>query len=226
MTLTINGSRGPYNNTVPGGFGANTAYNVVALASEKPLAVADAVIEMSPQPHPNVANVDQLIADTIGYAHEEIRLYDQDNDLKLRKNEIADVFMGNKELADQYLKAYDVADANGKKDDAIDVKENAAAMLMTLNPTTLLTDTMRAFASVPNSKVYTPAQQQSIRQNAQFLDDTYPTTIKGYTTPQTRGVQHFYMVSFPTFVNETLRGLITGLDLAGRMNVLHPDNNK
>ncbi len=222
MPVTINGAMGPYNPYQPGGFGSNTAYNVVSLGQQQPDVVSTAVIEISPQPHPSVGNPEQLISDAIGYGREEVKQYDQNGDMELDRQEITDIFMGNGQIANQYLKAYDVADENGQKSDSICVKENAAAILMSLNPTKLLTDTMKAFASTPNSQIYSPQQQQDIHQNANYLNDVYPTALKGYTTKQTRDVQYFYTQAFPTFVNETIRGVIDGLDLKNRLAQLFP----
>lgn len=217
MPVTINGSRGSYNTELSGRYGANTAQNVALLAQQEPDVVSDAVIELSPLN----SNTEQLINNAIGYGREEIKHYDQNGDMALDRQEIANIFMGNTEIADQYLKAYDIADKNGQKSGSICDKENAAAMLLALNPTKLVTQTLRAFAGNKlGSAIYTAEQQQELQKHADFFDQTYPTELRSYTTPQTRDVQYFYLSKFPSFVNETVRGITSTLNIQERLNQL------
>lgn len=197
MTVTINGTSGPYNLSSPGGYGGNTAYNVQNASPEE---VRRANIQIAP-------TLQEVPQNAVGYAREDIKPFDTTKDGRLDLNELAQVYGGNETMAGKFLKAYDV---NG--DGAIDVKENAASVVFSLAPTHLLNKTLEAFGN--SNGILSAKQKQELSEGRKFLSEgSLSEAPKVYSTQQDRAMAEFYAMKFPNFTRETLGGIISGLKL-------------
>ncbi len=198
MTITINGTTGPHSLSTPGGYGANTAFNV---RNTPPQNIQQADIHIAP-------TLQEIPQNAVGYAREDMKPFDTKQDGKLDADELAQVYGGSKAMADQFLKAYDV---NG--DNAIDVAESAASVIYSLAPTHLLNTTLQAYAGIDQSAIFSAEQQRELREAGEFLNQHLSTPPKPYSTPNDRNLAEFYAMEFPTFTRETLGGIISGLKL-------------
>lgn len=211
MSMTISGYSQYVNS--PGAYGESVAKQVQALQQQSPEQLMVSDIRISP-----LAQTDVLLPNVIGYAASDLAFFDSKKDNALDREELARAFANNTDLADNYLKAYDVADASGRKDGYIDIAEQTAAVLFQLNPTGLIADTIEQVANNPQLIAETGADAAKMKETAAMFRQLYNTTPRTEEeattiTAQKRQLAEMYQQTFPTLVNQTVSAIIdqTGL---------------
>lgn len=201
MTVVINGVKGPYNLSTPGGYGANTAYNVHQ-ASPKTILSAD--IHISP-------NREKLSENALGHAKARIGFFDVNHDGKLNIDEFTQVCKGDEESASWFMAVYDVND-----DGLIDVEEDAASVVFTLDPVLLLGRTFFNYVGPGESEGLSLEQQrefQEAKENGLTDPRAFGPSLRPYSTPYSRTLAEGFAVNFPNFTCETLEKIVSDLKL-------------
>lgn len=197
-TRVISGEQGPFVKGTPGYYGRNAAYNVQVERLYDPLKVAQATIRYTPEASPRFAE------DSFGYARQDIKPLDENQDGKLSRQELAQAFREAKPMADAFM---NVLDTNG--DGQIDQREMAAYVLFQDHSEGLIRGTAEAMAE---QNLLTPAQKAQVEQHFRGPDgQVLASKADGQITPFERAFAETAVKQFPTMTRTVLEELHTAL---------------
>lgn len=182
-------------------FGRNQAKEYQDLLKKDPKKAAESSVRYTPQAKP-------MMADAFGYAEQDIKMFDKNNDGVLDEKEVLAVFNNNKETAATFLS---VLDSNGDK--KLDVVEMAAYLLFSDDSTNQMTMTIDAMA---DGGVLTKKQADDYRTQLAPVIRNAPSAADGEVTAKERAVADFAILSMPNIARELLGQFPDALELRKR----------
>ncbi len=216
MTYMIDGERGPYSVEEDGGYGKNAACNLINIQEQ----AFKALEQGNPKP---INQLRQSIIrysapnklaynDVFAFVQQQIHYFNPNNPSgTLNLDALTRIFLGNQELARQYLL---VVDRNA--DGEIDAVDYSAFILFCDDASNLIADTMLAYSNSNEEALFDDAAKEELNWVASWIRTQYPTEANGQITPLASAAADLAVLNFPIFVGVTLDAIREQLKLSER----------